>query len=67
VRDAGHCEEAILEAARQKRAVLQVFDRLPLRIQYSLDALDDGIAMREEESEKFDMCLKRHERMKSQG
>jgi flagellar biosynthesis/type III secretory pathway chaperone len=46
---AGECEEAILRVTSQKRTVLQ-----------RLDALDDLIAMGQEEAEKFDMCLKRH-------
>jgi AhpD family alkylhydroperoxidase len=53
-------EEAILKVTRQKGAVSQVFDRLPLGVQYSLYALDDVIAMGQEELQKFDMCLKRH-------
>jgi hypothetical protein len=39
---------------------LQVFDRLSLGVQDPLYALDDVGAIRQEELEKFDMCLKRH-------
>jgi hypothetical protein len=53
-------EEAILEVTRQKRAVLQVRDRLSLGVQNPLYALDDLIAMGEEELEEFDMCLEWH-------
>ena len=60
VGDTRECEEAILELAKQKRAVLQVLDRLSLGVQDSLYSLDDFIAMGHEELEKFDMRLKRH-------
>ena len=60
VGDPSECEEAILEVTRQQGTVLQVFDRLSLGVQHILDALDDLIAMGQEELEKFDMCLKRH-------
>jgi hypothetical protein len=58
--DASTCEEAILNVTRQHRTVSQVFDRLPLGVQQPLQALDDLIAMVQEELKKFDMCLKRH-------
>jgi hypothetical protein len=54
------CEEAILKVTRQKGTVLQVFDGLSLGAQHSLYALDDVIAMGQEELKKFDMCLERH-------
>jgi hypothetical protein len=44
--DRSVCEEAILEMAGQKRPVLQVPDRLSLRVQNGLYALDDIFAMR---------------------
>jgi hypothetical protein len=49
VGDPGECEEAILEVTRQKRAVLQVLDRLSPGVQYPLYPLDDAIAMGQEE------------------
>jgi hypothetical protein len=39
---------------------LQVFDGLSLGVQHPLYSLDDVIALRQEELEKLDMCLKRH-------
>ena len=39
---------------------MQVLDRFSLGVQHSLDALDDVIAMGQEELEKFDVCRKRH-------
>ena len=58
VGDSRECEEAILKVTRQKRTVLEVFDWLSLGVQYSLDSLDDVIAMGQEEAEEFDMGLK---------
>ena len=58
--DPGEREEAVLEVARQKRTVLQIFGRLSLGVQYALYPLDDGVAMSEEESEEFDVCLERY-------
>ena len=55
VGDPSEGEEAILKVTRQKRAVLQVFDRLSLGVQHSLNALDDFIATTQEELKKFDM------------
>jgi hypothetical protein len=53
-------EEAVLEVTRQQGTVLQVFDRLSLGVQYPLDSLDDVVATRQEEFEKFEMGLKWH-------
>src|SRR5687767_1612260 len=53
-------EEAILEVTRQNGTVSQIFVRFSLGVQQSLYSLDDVIAMRQEELEKFDMFLKRH-------
>jgi hypothetical protein len=58
--DPGECEEAILEVTRQQGTILQVIGRLSLRVQYRLYSLDDFIAMGQEGSEKFNVCLKRH-------
>jgi len=60
VRDPGEREEAVLKVSRQEGTVSQVFDRLSLGVQQPLYLLDDVAAMREEELEKFDVCLKRH-------
>ena len=60
VGDTRECEEAILNVTRQKRTVLQVFDRLSLGVQHPLQLIDDVIATGQEELEQFDMCLKRH-------
>ena len=57
---ASACEEAILNLTRQKVAIPEVFDRLPLGVQHPLQAFDDRIAMGQEELKKFDVCLKRH-------
>ena len=57
VNDPGDCE-AVLEVTRQEGTVLQVFDRLSLCV-HSL-CFDDVIAMRQEELDQFDVCLKRH-------
>ena len=38
-----------------------MLDRLSLGVQHSLYFLDDVIATGQEELEKFDMCLKRHQ------
>lgn len=53
-------EEAVLELVREKRPVVQVLGRLPLRVQQALDALDDLRAMGQEQLQKLDMRLKRH-------
>jgi hypothetical protein len=45
-RDRSACIEAILEMAGQKRLVLHILDRLSLRVQNGLYALDDIFAMR---------------------
>jgi hypothetical protein len=50
-------EEALFKVMKQKSTVLQVCDRLSLGVQDSLDALDDRIAMGQEELKKFDMCV----------
>jgi hypothetical protein len=60
VGDPSEWEEAILEVTRQKGTVLQVRDRLSLGVQNPLYALDDLIAIGQEELEQFDMCLERH-------
>ena len=60
MRDPGEREEAVLKVSRQEGTVSQVFDRLSLGVQQPLYLLDDVAAMREEELEKFDVCLKRH-------
>jgi hypothetical protein len=60
VGDASEREEAILEVTIETGTVLQVLDRLALGVQQRLDSLDDLIAMGQEESEKLDVCLKRH-------
>jgi hypothetical protein len=53
-------EEALLELTRQKGTVLKVVGRLSLSVQHSFDALDDVLAMGQEELEKFDVFVKRH-------
>src|SRR5688572_14123504 len=58
--DASEGEEALLELTGQQGSVLQVCDRLSLSVQHFLNALDDFIAMGQEDPEKFDVCLKRH-------
>jgi hypothetical protein len=62
VGDPWECEEAIFKVTRQDGAISQVFERLSLGVQQPLNALDDFIAMGQEELEEFDMCLKRHRR-----
>src|SRR5262245_57937610 len=59
VGDPSECEEAILELTGQQGSVLQVLERLSLGVQNCLYALDDFIAVGQEELEQFDMCLKR--------
>ena len=59
VGDPGECEEAILKLMRQKGTVLQVLDRLALRVQQLLYYPDDFIAMEQEELEKFNMRVER--------
>jgi hypothetical protein len=61
VGDATESEEAVLEMTRQKARVLQVLDRLSLGVQQPLYSLDDFIAMGQEQLEKFDMRVKRHQ------
>jgi hypothetical protein len=51
----GPNEEAILKETRQKRAVVQVFDRLSLGVQHPFNSLDDVVAMGEEELEQLDV------------
>jgi hypothetical protein len=58
--DRSACKEAILEMPGQKRLVLQIPDRLSLGVQNGLYALDDIFAMRQKQSQQFDVCLKRH-------
>jgi hypothetical protein len=58
VGDPSEREKAILKVTRQQGAVLEVFDRLSLGVQHSLDSLDDVIAMGQEEVEEFDLGLK---------
>src|SRR5262249_29196360 len=57
--DVSECEETILEVTRQQETVLQIMGRLALGIQQPLYSLDDFIAMGQEQSEKFDMRVKR--------
>jgi hypothetical protein len=60
VGDALECKEAILKVTRQKAAVSQILDRLSLGVQQPLYFLDDLGAIRQEQFEHFDMCVKRH-------
>ena len=57
MRDPSERKEAVLEVAREKGTVAQVFDRLALSVEYSLYALDDLVAMGQEELEQFEMCV----------
>ena len=57
---ASECEEAIVTVTKEKRAVPEVLDRLSLGVQQSLNSLDDGIAVGQEEVKEFDVGLKRH-------
>ena len=54
------CKEAILKVTGQKATVSQIPDRLSLDVQQPLYFLDDLVAIRQEQLEHFDMCVKRH-------
>jgi hypothetical protein len=60
VGDPTDCVEAILNVTSQERTVSQVFDRLSLCVQHSLQLLDDVVAMGQEKLEHLDVRLKGH-------